>query len=297
MATQVFRVKTRKGEWANLVAHIDGVIRPITSDGGERRALVRCDVSATQRFVAEQEVKLDLHRKSKRLCGRRPNPVADMVFALPTETDTKELTPDQLETWSHGVVDWVRKRFPASHLVNANLHLDESTPHMHVMIVPVGHHSGRWGWTATFKDAIQDITGKAVTKHPNPKEVTFRMSKMQDDCWEHCGKPFGLARGVKGEKKYREQIDRQKGLQKQREKAARREYEIQKKEAHLRKEEARLRAIEASISRDRDLLAKQKERQEKYAQQLREAADKLRGVLGGGAIFSSDILQNQSNET
>ena len=293
MATQVFRVKTRGSEWSNLVAHIDGVIRPITSDGGECRILVPCDVAAAQKFIAEQEVKLTAHRQSTRQGGRRPNPVADMVFALPTETDTKELTPDQLDKWSNGVVDWVRERFPASHLVNANLHLDEATPHMHVMIVPVGHHSGRWGWSATFKDAIQDITGKTVQTHPKPGESKQLMSKMQDDCWERCGKPFGLARGEKGKKKYREQIDRQKGLQQQRAKA-------EKREAEIRKKEEQLRALEASIKRDEELLAKQvaseKERQKKHERQLREAAEELGKYLVAVMFFLQMYYEKESQE-
>ena len=289
MATQVFRVETRGGDWANLVAHIDGVIRPVTSDGGECRPIIPCDIAAAKQFIADQDAKLTLQRKTTRQGGRRPNPVADMIFALPTETHTTELSPEDLDKWSHGCVDWVKKRFPASHIVNANLHLDEATPHMHVMIVPVGHHNGRWGWSATFKDAIQDITGDQVKNHPKRGELSKLMSRMQDDMWEHCGKPFRLERGKKGANKYRDQIDRQIGLQKQREKAERREVQI-------RKEVEQLQELRDSVRRDQKLLEKQNAEREKKERQLREAADALGKWLVAVLFFMQEYYERKSKE-
>ena len=289
MATQVFRVKTRGGDWANLVAHIDGVIRPVTSDGGECRVIIPCDIAAAKTFIADQDAKLTLQRKTTRQGGRRPNPVADMVFALPTETDTTELTPEQLDQWSHGCVDWVKKRFPASHIVNANLHLDEASPHVHVMIVPVGHHNVRWGWSAAFKDAIHDITGNQVDTHPKQGELSKLMSKMQDDMWEHCGKPFGLARGEKGAHKYRDQIDRQKGLQQQLAK-------VEAREAKIRKKEQQLREMRESIRKDEVLLGKQQAERKKHERQLREAADELGKFLVAALFFLQTYQEQKSKE-
>ncbi len=223
MATHVFRVETRGDDVRSLIAHIEGLIRPVTSDGGECRPLVRADRSATATVAAEA---LGKHK------GKKPKLYADMIFALPTDTDTAVLSEADRDRWAAACVKWVKATFPQSHLVCANLHLDETSPHIHALIVPISH-SGRLGWSRTFAEAVNALGGRQFPPRMSRVEQSSAMSLMQDDCWSSCGQPFGLARGERGATRKKRQIDRQKGLDARQDALGAREAELDRQEAAL----------------------------------------------------------------
>lgn len=51
--------------------------------------------------------------------------------------------PTRLKAWTAASLAWVRRQWP-DQLASAVLHLDEQTPHLHLMIVPRVRHGDRW---------------------------------------------------------------------------------------------------------------------------------------------------------
>lgn len=71
---------------------------------------------------------------------------------------------------------WVEDRHGKGSVVASWLHLDERSPHLHIIVVP-----------------LQD--GVLNAKHFFGGAE--KMEAMQDDFWETCGQPYGLSRGVR----------------------------------------------------------------------------------------------------
>lgn len=72
--------------------------------------------------------------------------------------------------------EWVEDRHGEGSVVACWLHLDERSPHLHIIVVPL-------------KDGVlnaKHFFGGAE-----------KMEAMQDDFWATCGQPYGLSRGVR----------------------------------------------------------------------------------------------------
>jgi hypothetical protein len=92
--------------------------------------------------------------------------------------------PDKLEAWVEQNCEWLNEYF-GSNAVLAELHLDESTPHIHAYIVPInakGHLSAK------------DLVGGRE-----------KLSTLQTD-YAKAMEPLGLTRGIKGSKATSERI-------------------------------------------------------------------------------------------
>ena len=48
-----------------------------------------------------------------------------------------------LDAWCEGNIQWLKDRFGEKNVISAVLHMDESTPHIHAIIVPVNEETGR----------------------------------------------------------------------------------------------------------------------------------------------------------
>ena len=92
---------------------------------------------------------------------------------------------EEIEHWAKGVYDWCTKRYGQENIVGFQVHLDESSPHIHALIVPVGVRpkSGRECvmWSAKF--------GK------NRFEYGQILKDMHTSLYEEVGCKYGLERG------------------------------------------------------------------------------------------------------
>ncbi|WP_288389575.1 MobV family relaxase [uncultured Alteromonas sp.] len=85
----------------------------------------------------------------------------------------------KLKKWIRNSLNWAKNEF-GSNLVSAVIHLDESTPHLHLCILPIKHKKGeRYGLCA------RDITGGKD-----------KLQKLQDS-YHNEMKSLGLQRGKK----------------------------------------------------------------------------------------------------
>ena len=91
----------------------------------------------------------------------------------------------EIEQWAKDVYDWCAKRYGQENIIGFQVHLDESSPHIHALIVPVGQRarSGRKCvmWSAMF--------GK------NRYEYGRILREMHTALYEEVGSKYGLERG------------------------------------------------------------------------------------------------------
>ena len=92
---------------------------------------------------------------------------------------------EEIEHWAKDVYGWCAKRYGQENIVGFQVHLDESSPHIHALIVPVGQRikSGRECvmWSAKF--------GK------NRYEYGQILRGMHTSLYEEVGSKYGLERG------------------------------------------------------------------------------------------------------
>ena len=91
----------------------------------------------------------------------------------------------EIEQWAKDVYDWCARRYGEENIIGFQVHLDESSPHIHALIVPVGQRakSGRECvmWSAKF--------GK--TRY----EYGQILREMHTSLYEEVGSKYGLERG------------------------------------------------------------------------------------------------------
>ena len=108
------------------------------------------------------------------------------TFVLEKDADNSHLHRcEEIERWTKDVHDWCVRRFGKENIIGFHVHLDESSPHIHALIVPVGIRpkSGRECvmWSAKFgKDRY---------------EYGRILREMHTSLDEEVGSKYGLERG------------------------------------------------------------------------------------------------------
>lgn len=107
----------------------------------------------------------------------RKDAVVYCSFIVTSDEKTmKAMSPEKQKAFFEDSVEWFVKRYGAENIVNATVHMDETTPHMHIGIVPI--KNGRLSAKALF----------------DRKELTA----IQTDFAKDVGEQYGLERGKEG---------------------------------------------------------------------------------------------------
>ena len=247
----VCTMKKQTGAAGGLSAHIDREIwdeenqcmvpfRPASVRNDARTALNRECIESAQKIGRTQaiwnrlqEAGFSRKKDNKRDDGKKTRKIKeDAVIALCFVCTSDEETMKRLEAegkldeWIEATLDWFRKEFGEENVVSAVLHMDETTPHLHVTVVPITTEEARVRKEKpkfdengkpirkyeTDKDGniILDAKGRAtpVKRSYKKKEVTARLSAKDIanptsmDRWQEeypkAVEKFGLKRGVKG---------------------------------------------------------------------------------------------------
>lgn len=128
---------------------------------------------------------------AKFIFGGNHDRTLEMAFGTQTVNLNKDADNSHLqrcpeiEQWAKDVYDWCAKRYGKENIIGFQVHLDESSPHIHALIVPVGIRpkSGRECvmWSAKFgKDRFE--YGKIL-------------KEMHTSLYEDVGSKYGLERG------------------------------------------------------------------------------------------------------
>ena len=110
----------------------------------------------------------------------------NQTVSLEKDADNNHLHRcEEVEHWAKDVYDWCVRRYGQKNIVGFQVHLDESSPHIHALIVPVGVRpkSGRECvmWSAKFgKDRF---------------EYGRILKEMHTSLYEDVGSKYGLERG------------------------------------------------------------------------------------------------------
>ncbi|MBR0262766.1 MAG: plasmid recombination protein [Prevotella sp.] len=184
--------------------------------------------------------------------------VIALCFVCSSDEDTmKQLEAEgKLDEWIDSTIDWFRKEFGCENVVSAVLHMDETTPHLHVTVVPITHEALK----PRKEKPKFDEKGRAIIKKRSYKkqEVTARLSA-KDICnpvamerWQTdyalAMAPFGLRRGIAGSKQKRVP-PAEWNLQQVNGKLMAVEKEVEKQNAVIKANEAKIEEQKAEIEK------------------------------------------------
>lgn len=169
----------------------DGKIHPLGYQEKplEVRLQERLDALGWKPFKPDS--KIQPNRCAKFIFGGNHDRTLEMAFGnqtviLEKDADNSHLRRcEEVEHWAKDVYDWCVRRYGQENVVGFQVHLDESSPHIHALIVPVGVRpkSGRECvmWSAKFgKDRF---------------EYGRILKEMHTSLYEDVGSKYGLERG------------------------------------------------------------------------------------------------------
>ena len=204
---QVLRMEKRVSIGGALGGHIDGLMRPdeaVTRAGMEAVELL--DLDGRVMTLQEQEDRkreaqkhLDECRKVR---SRGPKPRGAVEFIV-AGLDWNAAIEKQREYIAAAGRHLLKCGGPGCRLAHLSLHLDETTPHGHAVLV-VADEKGRLGWNRVR-------SGFGMTGAESGRAL---MGAMQERFHREVAHGFGLGRGTPGSGLTHEPIDRVAGVKK-----------------------------------------------------------------------------------
>ena len=169
----------------------DGKIHPLGYQEKSLEVRLQERLAALGRKTFKPDSKIQSNCCAKFVFGGNHDRTLEMAFGnqninLDTGSDNGHLRRcEEIENWAKDVYDWCVRRYGQENIVGFQVHLDESSPHIHALIVPVGirRKSGRECvmWSAKFgKDRFEH--GKILKDTPTSLH-------------EDVGSKYGLERG------------------------------------------------------------------------------------------------------
>jgi len=127
---------------------------------------------------ADVQGRIDAAGIKRKIRDGQHRAVEYMVSASPGHFDPADR--ETVRAWAERSIDWARQRHGAENVVSAHLHMDEKTPHLHIMVVPI---------TPDNRLSAKDyFNGKA------------KLREMHDS-YHAAVAAFGLERGERGSKR------------------------------------------------------------------------------------------------
>ena len=252
---QVLRIETHARLDGGLVKHVLGTNRPETAHSVFPPVLLLQNREEEARILLAQ---LRKARKGQR--GRRAKEAVSIVIAgLYPYGHPKALDYARELQWAMDSLAWlIRLIGPNSLVAAAGLHRDETSPHVHALIVPVTT-TGRLTWCGVRDEAVP----RMGRKHRKGKS---RYSHFQDDYQDQVGIHYGLGRGNCGSLAKHEEIDRTKALERRNARIAAEQKDLQSNVVRLREQaESERKAVEAEQERQAALVEEEKKRKRAVA--------------------------------
>ena len=160
----------------------------------------------------------------------------------------------EIEQWAKDVYDWCVRRYRQENIIGFQVHLDESSPHIHALIVPVGQRakSGRECvmWSAKF--------GK------NRYEYGRILREMHTSLYEEVGSKYGLERGDSIEGRYVSHLSKRDYIRKLTHEARQAEKAVKGLQSMIRKLEAQIFNYKSQLDEVEEKLASGRITLDKY---------------------------------
>mgnify|MGYP000697188965 CR=1 FL=1 len=104
---------------------------------------------------------------------------------------------EKVEAWQKKTIDFIREKYKDGRIADICVHLDEATPHMHVVLVPLQKKQLKKRRTKEqIKNNISAETYESVTLNARDMFDKTALSQLQTDYAEAL-KPLGISRGIK----------------------------------------------------------------------------------------------------
>lgn len=102
----------------------------------------------------------------------------------------------KMEKWKDTTMDWLKEKFGEKNLVDVVLHLDERTPHIHAIVLPITEVELKHRRTKEQKKADTPNTTYTKTKWNRTKVFGLEQHHKMQDEYAKALKPLGLNRGI-----------------------------------------------------------------------------------------------------
>lgn len=201
----------RLGLAVGLERHVRGRARP------ESAREMRPDEGPPVVEIAAEREKAALMLAAERLARKRIGGVrpyeaqAVLCSGPPAYHEWDAWSREKESEWAERSLAFVRRLFGSeSAILTATLHRDETSPHIHMLVVPA-NEAGEFGWTKRKREAhgVLGLTKRAA------RVRGAEYSALQTAYHEAAGREFGLLRGrsVRETGATRQGIDRQKAAE------------------------------------------------------------------------------------
>jgi hypothetical protein len=130
----------------------------------------------------------------------RDNAVKQVEFSLTGSYDRMmEIKAEgNIEAWAMDNYKFMTDRYGKENIVDFAVHMDERTPHIHCILVPLTQEGKEVKFNKKEKKARTSKAGRLSAKEVLGDKVT--MQKLQTDYGELMQEKWGLERGIKGSK-------------------------------------------------------------------------------------------------
>ena len=189
------------------------------------REVIDPETGRKKNLTISQAVKKRIREASVDKIRTNQNIALEVIMTGSPET-MNNLDDEQLGSWAEMSLDWARKQWGAENIVSAVLHMDEKTPHIHLIVVPIVQGVSR---RTLAKE--KELKRKGIIMKSKPKcnrvnrlcanDLVTRslLSSYHTSYAEEVGAHFGLERGVQAEagsrKKHQSSIEYNRELMRQ----------------------------------------------------------------------------------
>lgn len=178
--------------------------------------LVKCDIKYREKFYEitknyrkEHDEKMttirqDRYKSFEQMVDDSKSCVADEMIFTSDQEFFKDMTKDEILKWANGCMDFVYNDlgYTKEQILHSVLHLDEKTPHIHCVVVPLvkkfDKRVNKERYSISKRDYIKDQTNLSVLQD----KYCFRLNNLG----------FKLERGEKGTKIKNFSLGQLKGL-------------------------------------------------------------------------------------
>lgn len=202
MGFVVLHMKKAHGTDAGTTAHIERTVAPKNADPARthlNQRLVEYPEGVDNRTQTIQH-RLDTAGLTRKIANNQVRAICINLSGSAEDMERIELA-GQLGEWCADSLDWLKNTYGAANIVSADLHLDETTPHIHATLVPIVTGERRKAKDEQAKNADKK---KYKKKSPNAARLCAddvmtrdKLTEYQDTYAEAMAK-YGLQRGIEG---------------------------------------------------------------------------------------------------
>lgn len=120
----------------------------------------------------------------------------EVIFGKNEERNSSLTRCQDIENWALDTYRWAAKKYGEENIVGFNVHLDETTPHIHMQVVPVGQVKKRGRVKAGEERGTKLAVNYYGVVGNSPEERAAYTDNLHTDYHLQVGYKYGLERGT-----------------------------------------------------------------------------------------------------